>query len=283
MLSGILLVDKPAGMSSNKVITIAKQKLGIKKIGHCGTLDPFASGLLILLINKATSLQSYFMDKDKTYQTEITFGQTTDTLDPTGRILPDSSPIPSLAAIKQCVKHNFLGVIKQSPPAFSAIHINGKRAYHLARSGQTFDIPTRQVSIHSFEIDSYSPPKLSCRITSSKGTYIRSIARDLARQLGGLGYASALKRIQSGGFSLDDSVSPEAIDLKHLKDLTAYLDKCNRIIIDPQDTYSLKNGHYDHLKSRLKRELNVLMLDNQCVAVINYHQRKYKLIYNCFS
>ena len=281
--SGILLIDKPIGITSNQVVSIAKKRLNIKKIGHSGTLDPFASGLMILLVGKATKFQSYLMNRDKTYEVGFIFGEETDTLDPTGRVVKKSSYVPTLQEVKQIIQTDFLGTIELIPPIYSAVHIDGRRAYELARKGENFTIPTRKVIIHSFKVNSYSPPELFCEIKCSKGTYIRSIARDLALKLNTFGHAFCLRRIENGDFHVEQSISPTEIGLQYLISITDILknisSEVNRIEIDSKSVDLLEKGDYLHLAKRFKKKLNGLYVNGECIAIIVYIEGKFKMIY----
>ena len=292
--TGLLLVNKPTGISSNKVISIARKKLGLKKIGHCGTLDPFASGLLILLTGKATRLQPFLMEKEKTYEAQFAFGMTTDTLDSTGQITETANVIPTLREIKQVIK-NFLGEVEQVPPAYSAVHINGKRAYQLARTKKQFDLPKRKVTIHSFLLHNYFPPLLSCEIRCSKGTYIRSISRDLGLALGSLGYTSSLRRTQSGEFHLHESVVVEEITPARIKPITEVVEilntsnfaktfqTVNKISIEKKDIGMLKNGNYGYLKKHFKGDFNGFYINEECIALFHSRYEKVKCLYNLYT
>ena len=218
---GFLNINKPSGCTSHDVVAMLRKSLGIKKIGHSGTLDPFATGVLLIGIGDATRLFEY-LSSDKVYLAEITFGIQTDTDDSTGKIIKESGYIPDSNAITEKLKQ-FSGKIKQKPPVFSAVNINGKRAYKLARENQISadDLKEREIEIYSIDIISYIPPVLSLRIHCSSGTYIRSIARDLGGVLHTCATLSKLERIKIGSkFLIEQSVSPELIDRNNV---TSYL------------------------------------------------------------
>jgi tRNA pseudouridine55 synthase len=211
----MLLLNKPPGRTSFQALGQVKKALGTKKVGHTGTLDKFASGLLIALAGKATKLVPRFEAFDKTYIGEITFGKETDTLDPEGSIIAEA-PLPGLAALEASLAE-FRGEILQKPPAYSALHINGKRAYELARSGEAPEMKARPVSIYSLELLSYQEEdgrvrSAVIRAEVSKGTYIRSLARDIALAAGSRGYLSALTRIKIGDYKLEDALDLETAD-----------------------------------------------------------------------
>lgn len=204
----IIFVDKPVGMTSfgavARVRRILSQREGKKvKVGHTGTLDPFATGLLILLAGKATKRAPELTKKDKVYEAELRLGAVSSTGDPEGEITETGAKIPTLAEI-EAILPQFTGKIKQRPPIFSAIKINGQRAYKLARKGQTPEIPEREVEIYSLEIVSYDAPVLKIRTHVSSGTYIRSLAEDMGKALGCGAYLTALRRTQIADYKLNE-------------------------------------------------------------------------------
>lgn len=204
----IIYVDKPAGMTSfgavARVRRILSQREGHKvKVGHTGTLDPFATGLLILLAGKATKKVPELTKKDKVYEATIRLGETSTTGDPEGEITATGAELPTEEQIAEVLKQ-FTGKIEQRPPIFSAIKINGERAYKLARKGQEVEMPTRTVEIYSIEQISYSKPELQIRTHVSSGTYIRTLAEDIGKALGCGAYCSQLRRTQIAEYKLDE-------------------------------------------------------------------------------
>lgn len=203
MTDGILLLDKPVGMTSFGVVARVRRVLseqnGMKtKVGHCGTLDPFATGLLILCVGQECKHAGEYMKHDKVYEATIRLGQTSSTGDPEGEIkdiMPQNISFrgPTRKEV-EAVLRTFIGDIKQTPPAHSAIKVNGQRAYHLARKGQDVEIPERTVTIHSLELTDYNYPELKIRTNVSSGTYIRSLARDIGEALGTGAYCTQLRR-----------------------------------------------------------------------------------------
>ncbi len=206
-VSGLILLDKPVGKSSFFALGAVKRLLGTRKVGHAGTLDPFANGLLIVLVGKLTKTASLFTNLDKEYLATFRFGEETDTLDSEGDVVA-RAPIPELSSIMSAMD-GFRGEVRQTAPAFSAVKIDGKRAYARARNGESFTIPERIVHITEFELLSWNAPELRVRIACSKGTYIRSIARDLAIASGSRAHCSALTRTRIGDFALSDAIKPE--------------------------------------------------------------------------
>ena len=214
----IILIDKPAGISSFGVVARVRrylsQKAGKKiKVGHTGTLDPFATGLLILLSGKATKLSNQFLKLDKWYEATLCLGKTSTTGDPEGVITEvNVDRQPSYSDIEKILP-DFLGNIKQTVPIFSAVKINGKRAYQLARQGQKVEMPTREIEIYELEVLSYHFPELVIRTHVSSGTYIRTLGEDLGQALGVGAYLTALRRTKVGNFDLNNAKSLTDFDI----------------------------------------------------------------------
>jgi len=210
-LSGLVVVDKPVGWSSMDVCRVvrlsARPGRGRHKVGHCGTLDPLATGVLVVCIGRATKQVNRLMDQTKVYQTTIdlsAFTATDDAEEGQVREVVGVPVPPTLAQVEQAVA-GMTGTIMQTPPAFSAVHIEGRRAYEAARAGERFRLGPRSVQIDRMEVLSYAFPELELRITCGKGTYIRSIARDLGKALGTGGYLKSLCRVASGPYMLEMS------------------------------------------------------------------------------
>lgn len=218
----VLLIDKPAGWTSHDVVAKVRVHLrsleGKKvKVGHSGTLDPFATGLLIVLTEKDTKRADEFLKLDKTYEVTAQLGAKSTTGDPEGEITPVSSLEPAAKDVKTALK-SFLGEIMQTPPAYSAIKVNGKRAYQLARAGKNVKLEPRKVKIHKLEATRYEYPKLSFRATVSSGTYIRSLVEDLGQALGTGAYTIELRRLSVGNFSVENAIRPEGLNSKLTSD-----------------------------------------------------------------
>ncbi len=204
----IIFVDKPSGMSSfgavARVRRILTQREGHKvKVGHTGTLDPFATGLLILLAGKATKKAPELTKKDKVYEATIRLGATSTTGDPEGEITETGAKLPTREEI-EAVLPQFRGEIQQTPPAFSAIKVNGQRAYKLARAGKDVEIPSRTVTIYELEILDYDAPLLKIRTHVSSGTYIRTLAEDLGKALGCGAYCTELRRTKIADYDITE-------------------------------------------------------------------------------
>ena len=205
-MDGILLVDKPASWTSHDVVakvrSLLKKESGQKiKVGHTGTLDPFATGLLILVIGSYTKRAAEFSKMDKTYEAELTLGATSTTGDTEGEITPKSAKKPTEEQVR-AVLSQFEGQIEQTPHTYSAIKIGGQRAYKMARQGKEVKLEPRQVTVYSLEFIDYKYPKLWVTARVSSGTYIRSLAEDIGKKLGTGAYLSALRRTSVGEYSI---------------------------------------------------------------------------------
>lgn len=240
-MDGILLIDKPANWTSFDVVaklrglllgdirkthesrgycedttleqntpvsgarSLAKRCKCRLKVGHSGTLDPFATGLLLIMVGSATKLSDVYLKKDKTYQATLRFGSTSSTGDPEGEIVSVSERIPSLTEIEETL-HHFTGEIVQTPPIYSAIKVNGQRAYELARAGKNVELKARTVTIHSIGGVEYTYPELKLTISVASGTYIRSLAIDIGTTLGVGAYLTSLRRTTIADFSIEDAL-----------------------------------------------------------------------------
>ncbi|MBR5389383.1 tRNA pseudouridine(55) synthase TruB [Candidatus Saccharibacteria bacterium] len=211
----VLLIDKPFGISSFGVVARVRRVLSAKagkkvKVGHTGTLDPFATGLLILLAGKATKRSNEFLKLDKEYIAEIRLGETSTTGDPEGEITNSySNDTPKTDGEVKKVVQSFIGEIEQKVPAFSAVKINGRRAYELARKGMEVDTPTRKVHIYNIEILEYKWPNLRIRTEVSSGTYIRALGEDIGKKLGTGAYLTALRRTKIDKYSIEQATPLE--------------------------------------------------------------------------
>lgn len=216
----VLFIDKPKEWTSfdvvGKVRSLLRQQTGQKvKVGHAGTLDPLATGLLIVLIGKATKRQDDFMKQDKVYEVALKLGQTSTTADEEGEKTTVSDRQPSKAEVEQAIKH-FVGTISQIPPAYSAIKIDGQRAYKLARAGKAVVIEPRKVTIYSVEQIEYEYPTVTFTTKVSSGTYIRTLATDIGEKLGTGAYMSDLRRTNIGAYNLKDALSMEEVSAELL-------------------------------------------------------------------
>ncbi|MBQ2176117.1 MAG: tRNA pseudouridine(55) synthase TruB [Alphaproteobacteria bacterium] len=206
-MDGFLIIDKPEGKSSAFVDFVIKKWFKATKVGHVGTLDPFASGVLAIAINAGTKAIPYIKTESKTYEFEISFGKLTDTSDKTGKVIEVSNKIPTVSEI-QSVLSQFIGEITQIPSIFSAIKVDGKRAYELARRGEAPNMKPRKVTIYNLELIG----KNHFRAEVSPGTYIRTLSEDIAKALGTVGHTSYLRRIKDGKFSVEQSITLENLE-----------------------------------------------------------------------
>ncbi|OYX44145.1 tRNA pseudouridine(55) synthase TruB [Candidatus Saccharibacteria bacterium 32-49-12] len=207
----IILVDKPAGLTSFGVVArvrrVLSEQLGKKaKVGHTGTLDPFATGLMIIVTGVKCREAMTFSKLDKEYEAVIELGKTSSTGDPEGELTLVDSRVPTLEEV-QAAAVKFTGQIEQTPPQFSAIKINGQRAYKLARKGQVVEMPKRQVTIYELEVISYDYPDVKIRVRVSSGTYIRTLAEDIGSELGVGAYCRELRRTRVGEWSVEDAIA----------------------------------------------------------------------------
>ncbi|AHX11065.1 tRNA pseudouridine(55) synthase [Neorickettsia helminthoeca str. Oregon] len=214
-VEGWLNLDKERGISSFGALRLVKRKLGIKKAGYLGTLDPLATGVLVIAVGKATKLIPKIDDSEKAYDFTVEWGAETDTLDSEGQIIRSSDNIPGRESILE-VLPLFIGEVTQIPPRFSAVHINGRRAYSLARAGIEFDINPKTVVIHALELIEHVYKRSIFRVLCGRGTYVRAIARDIAHKLDSLAFVSGIRRTKSGIFGLADSHTLSEITLNHL-------------------------------------------------------------------
>ena len=204
-MDGILIVNKPSGITSHDVVDFVRRKFNVRRVGHTGTLDPMAQGVLVVLIGKATKLSSKFLQDDKEYIAKIFFGKKTDTQDTTGKVIKEKVVLDlDIESIKRAF-NNFLGDIEQIPPMVSAIKYKGKKLYQLARAGKSVPRKPRPIKIKDMELIDFSLPEATFRVRCSKGTYIRALCEDIGSSLGIPSCMSGLVRIRSGDFLLKDA------------------------------------------------------------------------------
>ena len=212
---GLLLVDKPAGMTSHDAVNRARRALGERRIGHAGTLDPFATGLLVMLVGRATRLLPFVEGEPKVYEATIRFGFETDTDDLTGRETVRGA-LPLRDVVRGAIAH-LTGALDQVPPAYSAKQVGGRRAYSAARSGETMVLAPVSVSVHGWEIRDWRGEEVDVVVTCAGGTYVRALARDLGRRSGSAAHLSRLRRVRSGPLGVDDATDGAAPDATALR------------------------------------------------------------------
>ena len=253
-LHGWIILDKPVGLGSTQAVSAVKRALreaGEPKtrVGHGGTLDPLASGVLPIAIGEATKIAGRMLDATKAYDFTIRFGEETNTLDLEGKVVATSEVRPSRADV-EAVLPRFTGPIRQAPPAFSALKVDGKRAYELARAGEEVTLKEREVIIHSLSLINAGDGEITLSATVSKGTYIRSLARDIAHALGTVGHVTMLRRTRAGPFTLEKAISLDFLaDAAKARALTrtvlpleAGLDDIPGLPVTPEQAKLLRHG-----------------------------------------
>lgn len=255
--NGWVVVNKPLEKTSTQMVGAVKRAFGLKKVGHAGTLDPLATGVVPIALGEATKTVSFAQDFEKVYECRITWGRQTTTDDAEGETLHESDKRPSLDDIEKALD-DMLGMIEQIPPQFSAVKIQGKRAYDLARAGETVEIKTRHVRIDAIEILDHDKDWVDLRIECGKGTYIRSIARDLGQKFGCYGYITKLERRSVGPFLIEDAISldilekyakkPELED--YLLPMEVALDDIPAFPLNGDEISTIKHGGFIKLVSR---------------------------------
>ena len=247
MTSGFLIVDKPGGMTSNQVVGAVKRATGIKKVGHAGTLDPLATGALVVAIGKVTRLIRFIQDQPKEYVATALFGVATDTLDADGAVL-SREPMEFEPADLQAITPRFIGTIYQVPPMVSALKKDGRRLYELAREGQVIDRQARPVEIHDLEVLSVGPgpyPVVEFRVVCGKGTYVRSLADDLAAVLGGAAHLTELRRTRIGTLAVADGITLDELEDSwsgHLIDPAVALEALPSVTVDDETARGVRHG-----------------------------------------
>ena len=279
--NAIILVDKGEGITSFDCLGRIKRNVN-KKTGHCGTLDKFAHGLMIVLCGSYTHMVPAFMGLDKTYEAVIEFGRMTDTLDPEGEVI-ETSPVPSEEVVISAVRR-LTGEQMQLPPVYSAIHVNGKRSYQMARSGASdVELSPRLINIYSAQVLSWEAPLLTVRLHVSKGTYIRSFARDLGHMCSSSAYVKSLYRTQIGPFRVEDAVgfddenalasSPEG------REFLRMLPGSIEVDINETEAFKAANGYVKgSVKDRIPSGSSYAILMNGGSPVCVYSIKENKII-----
>ncbi len=256
--SGIINVLKPAGMSSNYVLTKIKKQLNIKKVGHLGTLDPLGTGVLPVCVGKATRLFDYYLNKDKVYRTIFVFGKTTDTLDSEGQITNQNDIVVNRQDLQRILPE-FIGKQNQMPPVYSAKKVNGKKAYELARENKEVVLKPKQVEIYNINlIEEINKNTFLLEVHCSSGTYIRSLARDMANRLNTFGYMGAIIRIKSGDYLIENSVKIDNITAKSIIPIKNILENTEKVV--------LKFDLYDKIVNGI--EVMVEICNKQNVSIV---------------
>ena len=276
MNKGIIPINKPSGWTSFDVVNKIKHLLKTTKVGHLGTLDPMATGVLLITVGKATKLFNIMQEKQKTYVASFKFGVLTDSLDATGKQIDSSNVIPSHQEIEN-VLPQFIGKIQQQPPKYSAISVNGERAYKLARQNKEFNLPSKQVQVYDIKLLSYQNDILTLKIVCGSGTYIRSLGRDIASKLNTFATMTELVRTNIGNYSLTDcheiaELTSENISKKivPIKDVLNY--EC--INLTDVDKQKILNGQTIKIERASGNYLLVDELDAIAIIKINNNLAK---------
>jgi tRNA pseudouridine55 synthase len=247
---GLLIVDKPVGPTSHQVVGLVRKGTGIRKVGHAGTLDPRASGVLVLCLGAATRLSEYLSSTTKEYEAVVRFGISTRTFDGDGEVTRRSGRTPTRREIEECLPE-FRGELEQQPPPFSAIKVQGRKAYELARAGDDPELAPRTVTISRLELRSYQAPDLALRVECSAGTYIRSLAHDLGEKLGTGAHLAGLRRTRAGPFRLEQATPWPMLEVGMMTDkwerfvlpATEALPDLAAVVVPPQSVEAIRFGH----------------------------------------
>jgi len=278
-INGWVILDKPQGVSSNQILRKVQYLLKAKKAGHIGTLDPFATGVLPMAFGEATKLISYLEKKDKIYEFSLKFGEQTTTDDTEGEVCKTSTVIPSEVEIKKIIPL-FEGEITQIPPKYSAIHINGIRAYDLARQNKDFQMPERKITIHELSLIDYSPQN-NMRVSCSSGTYIRTLGRDIAERLGTVGHLTALRRIKNGFFDITDTILLDNLKnllyktpgVSPLLPVETFLCDITVIALTESETLKLRRGQaIDSKRFNNLNNINAACFENKLIALVKQQE-----------
>jgi tRNA pseudouridine55 synthase len=269
---GVLLVDKPVGPTSHDVVGRVRRALGTRRVGHAGTLDPLASGLLVVLVGRYTKLSSHLTGADKAYEALVRFGARTTTDDAEGDVVESADPSGlDEAAVRAAVAAR-VGEQDQVPPAYSAVQIDGERLYARARRGEEVEAPPRRVTVRSAELTSWTPPTAHIEVECSKGTYIRSLARDLGVDVGVPAHLAGLRRTRSGAYDLTDAVKLEDIATERLLIGPEAVRGIARVDVDDEAAERLKQGQAVPTAHELRGEIALAVHDGQLLALV--HQDK---------
>lgn len=260
-INGWLIVDKPRNTGSTDVVNLARRLFKAKKCGHCGTLDPFATGVLPIAFGEATKLIPFVTDGEKEYEFVVQWGEATDTADTEGNVRETSDKIPSREEIEAVIP-SFVGEIEQVPPAYSAIKINGRRAYDLVRKGEAVEMPARRIHIYDLKfLEEIAGGKARFRVRCSKGTYVRTLGQDLALALGTVGHLCELRRVRCGIFGLDDKISLESLkNIVYFEDLQKFLLPLETLL---RDIAVIAVSEADALKLKMGQSLSPRTFDTE--------------------
>ena len=273
-LNGALIINKDSNMTSRDVVNILCKKLNTKSIGHIGTLDPIATGVLVCLIGKYTKLSNILMEHDKDYITSFKLGLLTDTLDITGKVLKEEKIAIDKDKL-ELVLNSFKGCYEQEVPIYSAVKINGKKLYEYARENQIVELPIRKVSIYDIKLLNIENDIITIKVSVSKGTYIRSLIRDIGLRLGTNATMNSLKRIKLGKFKIEDACSIDDLNNNNFKILSLEdLIDVKVVNLNNEDYFNVKNGQILDMKTN-----NFILFkynDNNIALYQKYNDNKIK-------
>lgn len=278
-MDGLVLIDKKEGLTSYDIIRLVKRIYKTRKVGHCGTLDPFASGLLIVGINQATKVMTFLEHDYKEYEATIKFGVATDSYDTEGKVVEEKEVINCSDEQINEVLASFVGEITQTPPVFSSIHVDGKKLYEYARNNIEVEVPSRNVFIHDIRLLENNKDSIRIYVKCSRGTYIRSLGVDIAKKLNNVGHLSALRRLSIGNVNVDIANSYEDLEqgnvnLISIKDALSYK---KLFISDPKILKRVYNGQDIILKN--ETEDRIIIIDNEKEIAI--YDKKEEVFYHC--
>lgn len=265
-MDGLILINKQKGFTSHDVVNVIRKKLNTKKVGHTGTLDPNATGVLPILVGKATKISKYLMEHDKTYIATIKLGEKTDTGDSEGQVIEEKSIPADLK--KEDINNalqNFFGKQKQVPPMYSAIKINGKKLYEYAREGKEVKLEARDIEIYKIELLEYQNNKIKFEVECSKGTYIRTLCEDIAKKLGTVGYMEELQRTKVNNFRIEDSILLDDITLENAEKNMIKIEE----VFKEKETIELDNKKLELFLNGVKLTYN---LPNSIYRIYNNEQ-----------
>ena len=299
-MNGIIVIDKPKGLTSARVVSIVKKALNAKKVGHAGTLDPFAEGVLICCVNQATKLADFLLKGVKTYVAGLKLGEETDTQDLTGTVIASTEPENYAPETIERVVKGFEGPIEQLPPIYSALKHKGTPLYKLARKGQPVQKPSRQVEIYSISLLEIALPLIRFEVSCSAGTYIRTLGADIGKMLGCGAHLNALKRTASSGFTLDQAVPLSALEgmepgsrlpekfinmadaLPEMPAYTADGQLAKKIrhgqVITIRDLIGFENAKFDCIPGS---SIKVVDQSGELIAILYYQEHERRLNYRC--
>ncbi|HZW04001.1 MAG TPA: tRNA pseudouridine(55) synthase TruB, partial [Anaerolineaceae bacterium] len=277
-ISGVLVVDKPVGLTSHEVVQTIRKGTNIRRAGHTGTLDPRASGVLVVLIGPAVRLSEYVSASDKRYQAVIQLGETTDTYDADGRIIK-STPVDGITEEEFQEKlQTFVGEIEQVPPPYSAVKIKGRKAYEMAREGEEVELEPRTIRVYSLDLLEWAPPEAVIDVYCSSGTYVRSLANDLGEALGVGAHLIGLRRTKSGRFTLRDAVPlrklREAFEdgnwYQYLIPAAEALSDWPSVELTPDEVEEIRHGHRIKVEEKVGELARGINEQGELIALMEF-------------